>query len=40
MADFKLKINLGEASIELEGEGTLVKRNFKRLEGDWFRRSN
>ena len=32
MADFKLKINLGEASIELEGEGTLVKEILNDLK--------
>ncbi len=32
MTDFKLKINLGEASIELEGEGTLVKEILSDLK--------
>ncbi len=32
MADFKLKINLGETSIELEGEGTLVKEILNDLK--------
>lgn len=32
MTDFKLKIVLGEATIELEGEGQLVKEIFNDLK--------
>ena len=32
MTEFKLKINIGDASIELEGDGVLVKEIFKDLK--------